>query len=114
MKLKTSEYVIGCRIGETIYLNPHLKHYPELQRAILKHENRHTERISWTDLKLDLENEEIGRVRGEYYRFLLKHPKTLLSFFPFLKIGGKWTFDLGLLFIWTFAAIIGGVIILTL
>ena len=67
MKIKYSQNVIGCRIGNEIYLNPKLEHGSKLHTAILRHEKKHTNRFSWRDLKIDLNNIDLRNVKKEYY-----------------------------------------------
>ena len=107
MKLEYINTGIGNRVGNTIYLNTKLKQFPELHKAILSHEKKHTGRFSWLDIKLDLKNEEITNLKGDYYKFILTTPNSWLNFLPFMKIKNSWTYDLGLVLIWIFAIFMG-------
>ena len=60
VKTKKINHGIACRIGNTIYYNKALEHYPNLLQAILKHEKKHTEGFTMSDIKMDLKNEEIA------------------------------------------------------
>lgn len=113
MKIKYSPNVIGCRIGDEIYLNPALKECPKLYTAILKHEKNHSSGLRLKDLKMDLNNNELKGVKKEYYTFLLKHPKSLLSFLPISKVGKHWCFDVSSGLIWAFALFVFVMVLIT-
>ena len=107
MEVKYIKSGTGNRVGNTIYLNEELKLYPELHNAILCHEKKHTGGFTWWDLKLDLTNKELKNLKKEYYSFILNHPRALLNFFPIMKLNKQWTYDLSLIFLWTFVVVIG-------
>jgi len=98
MKLTYIDYGVGNRVGDTIFLNKNLKKYPQLHDAILEHEGNHTDDWSFKDFMLDLRNDEIGEVKGEYYRFILTHPRAWANYSPILKLGNQWCFDITLTF----------------
>jgi hypothetical protein len=100
IKIKEISYAVGFRIGNNIYLNKELKAYPDLRKAILKHELEHTDGFSWKDIKLDLLGKNLKSVKSEYWKFIIKNPKSLIQFLPLLKINGKWTLDLMMLGGW--------------
>lgn len=110
MKIKYIDKGIGFRIDNTIYLNSALKQHPELHRAILKHENKHTRGYRWSDIKLDISNKELREVRKEYYKFILTHPKALYNFLPVVKIDNRWSADLTLTAFYLIVIIVGGLI----
>ena len=80
--IKKINHGIACRIGNTIYYNKALEHYPNLLQAILKHEKKHTEGFTMSDIKMDLKNEEIAPFKKEYYDFILKYPSSLTELLP--------------------------------
>lgn len=90
-KVKETNWGIACRIGNTIYLNKHLKKYPELYKAILKHEEDHTSRFKLKDILLDLKQKDWKRI--DYYKFMLNHPKTFVQYFPFWIYEGQFVID---------------------
>ncbi len=98
MKVKYIDYGVGNRVEDIIYLNENLKKYPRLHDAILEHENNHTDDWSFDDFMLDLRNDEIKDVKGDYYRFLFSHPKAWANYSPILKLGDSWCFDITLIF----------------
>lgn len=93
MKIKYANNTVACRIGDTIYLHPDLIMYPQLYTAIVNHEKQHTDTFSWKDIKLDLENVDLKPHKKLFYKFIIKHPKTILGFMPIARIDGKWTLD---------------------
>jgi len=106
MKVIEIDYGTGNRVGDIIYINKDLKKYTGLYEAVLAHELKHTGGFKWNDLTLDLVNEDIRGVKGDWIRFLTKHPRAWINFFPVMKLGGEWTFDLSILFVWIFMIII--------
>jgi hypothetical protein len=112
--IRENEYIVGCRIGETIYINPNLRElkYLALRERILDHEKRHSSGLETHDLFMDLFNDELKGLKKEYWGFVLSHPKTWVSFLPFTRIDGRWSLDVGLLMIWILA--LGGVTLLSL
>lgn len=103
MKVKHSNSTVACRIGDTIYLHPDLIKFPELYKAILRHEKQHTDTFSWKDIKLDLENTDLKPHKKIFYKFILKHPKTILGFMPITKIDGNWVLDPSMIAVTIFA-----------
>tara|TARA_R100000501_G_C2595266_1_gene94027 strand:- start:104 stop:460 length:357 start_codon:yes stop_codon:yes gene_type:complete len=102
MKIKYIDYGVGNRVSDIIYLNKNLKKYPKLHKAILKHEKKHTSNWDFSDFMLDLKNDEIKGVKKDFYKFLFKHPKSLLNYFPILKLGETWCIDITLIIIYIF------------
>ncbi len=111
MNINYSKNVVGCRVGKEIFIHPELYKHDKLYKAILLHENKHSDGIGLQDFKLDLFNEELTGHKKEFYRFIFTHPRTLLGFLPLTKVGKYWSFDLQLLVIWIivilFVSIIG-------
>lgn len=105
MKIKYINFGTGNRVGDTIYLYKELKKYPHLHEAVLAHEKRHTGRFSMFDFKLDLRNRELSKVKNEWSRFVITHPKTWINYSPVVKLGGQWTVDISLSIIWIAFAI---------
>ena len=105
MEVRYIHFGTGNRVGDMIYLNKNLKKYPKLHRAILKHERKHSGRFKWKDIMLDIQNNEIRKVKREYYSFLFKHPKAFANFLPVLKIDGYWCYDISLICVWAFAIV---------
>ena len=111
MKIKYSENVIGCRIGDIIYLHPDLNSLPSLRKAILKHELKHSNGFNFKDLKIDFSDNDLDDVRKDFYKFLFNHPKVWIGYLPISRFEGKWTIDIAMVGFWLFAiVIIGGVI----
>lgn len=96
------DYGIACRIGNTIYLNKKLLDYPILCKAILKHEHEHSplKRYTLKDLKLDIKGKYFNSVKGQYYKFILKNPKTLVQFLPIGFYKGRLVIDPMMLILW--------------
>lgn len=100
MEIKKIDYGIAFRIGNTIYLNHHLDSYPQLKRAILRHEFEHSEGYGLRDVLVDLKGKHLSRVKKEYYRFIFKHPKSFLQMLPIMKIDDDWIYDPIAIIIW--------------
>ena len=100
LRVNYINYGTGNRVNEDIYLNKKLKKYPKLHNAILLHEKKHTGGISIRDFMLDFKNKELQPVKKDWHKFLITHPSSWLNFLPVLKLGNRWTFDLGLIIIW--------------
>jgi len=100
MKIIAINHGISCRIGENIYYNKKLKKYPELLKAILKHENRHTSGFTLKDIKMDLKNKELIPVKKQYYKFILEHPSSWTEFLPFGIYRHTIVFNPLMIFMW--------------
>ena len=111
LKIKETDWGIACRIGDTIYSNKNLKKYPELYKAILKHEKAHTSGLHYKDFWLDLKGKYIRPVKKQYYQFILKHPKSLVTFLPVWIYDKVIAIDLFQLFFWILAFIMIRIII---
>jgi hypothetical protein len=85
VEIKEIDYGIACRIGDVIYLNKDLINYPSLYAAILEHEKSHSSGFTFKDIKLDIHNPNLKGLKGQYYRFVLTHPKSLIEFLPAWK-----------------------------
>ena len=106
MGIKYSPYVVGCKIGKQIYLNPKLKQHPELHRAILTHEKAHSNKYTKGDFLHDISNKELSGLKWKFYKFMLNNPRTFLGLLPLMKIDDNWVFDVSLSFIWMLFLII--------
>lgn len=94
------DYAIAFRIGDKIYLNKNLDNYPNLKKAIMKHEFEHTDGFGLSDILTDLNGKHLKKVKREYYKFLLKEKKAWYQIIPILKVDGKWSLDLITLVLW--------------
>ena len=101
---------IACRIGDTIYYNYRLEKYPRLLEAILKHEKNHTSGLTGKDILMDLKNEEISSMKGEYYKFILQNPSSLTELLPCWKYNGRLVFNPLISMLWLIIMGIIGVI----
>lgn len=71
MKIKYTNWGIAYRYGNVIEINPILKHYPAVYKAILEHEKGHDVRKKmnfWHDLKF------VFKFNKELLKFSIKHP----------------------------------------
>jgi hypothetical protein len=101
---------IACRIGNKIYINKSIKKWsPKLHKAILLHENKHTDGLSMKDIELDLKNSEISDLKREYYSFVLSNPSSWTELLPVFKYDGNWVVNPMILAMWV---ITGGLICL--
>lgn len=99
---------IGCRIGNTIYLNEHLKEEPKLYDAILNHEKEHTSGFSIKDIKMDLRNHHLKGLKTDYFRWIMSNPRSLTEFLPFGVYNHKFIINpLTLAFYGAFMTILG-------
>ncbi len=83
IKIKETEWGFASRVGDIIYMNKNLKKDSKLYKAILKHEKAHTNEFTREDFLLDWKGKYLRPVKKEYYKFIIKHPKTLIMFLPF-------------------------------
>lgn len=110
MEIKEDKNCVSCRVGDTIYVHPNLKHDTELFRELLTHEKGHSSSYTARDFYHDLFNDSVRKVRRKYYSFMLKNPRSMLFLFPFTKIGGGWTFSFNNLLIWIMGLLVFAVI----
>lgn len=88
-EIKFITHSIGFRVDNTIYLNKNLKKYPELYNKILKHEIEH---IKQGKNRLKNYSHDIKeKFNKEIVFFCLKHPFSILHFFPIIIIEKKVT-----------------------
>ena len=112
MKVKETEWGIACRIENTIYINKNLEKQDfMLYLAILNHELQHSSGYSWKDIKLDLRNEHLNGLKGKYYKFILKNPKSLVEFLPFWVYEKHFAINPSMLAIYGIFLILLGVIL---
>lgn len=100
MEIKHIDYGTGNRVGDMIYINKNLKKYPNLYKAVLEHEKKHSGSFGLSDAHLDFRNEDLREHRREWFKFLIKHPRAWVNFLPVMKLGGRWTVDVSILFVW--------------
>jgi len=100
MEIIEIDYGTGNRVGDKIYINKNLKRYPGLYKAVLEHEKKHTGEFKLKDILLDLSNEDLRKVKPQWIKFIFQNPKSWINFFPILKLGNQWTFDISIFFIW--------------
>ena len=98
--IKKVEWGLACRVGNNIYLHNQLYKIPLLYKALLKHEKEHTDGYSWKDLKIDLTGQHLKHVRKEYWKFIFRHPKTLVMFLPIWKYDNDFSIDPIMLTFW--------------
>jgi len=99
-KILKSDWGIACKIGEIIYLNKNLYKYPKLKKAILAHEKEHSNSYQIKDLLIDLRGKHLQKVKKEYYLFILRYPKSLITFFPVWKFGNAFVVDPIMTLLW--------------
>lgn len=107
VKINYSRNTVGCRVGDEIFIHPELYTAPALYAAVVNHEKRHSNGIKAKDISIDIFNDELKEHKGEFYKFMLKHPRTMLTYLPITKIGKHWTLDLQMLVAWVFAIAVG-------
>lgn len=96
-KVKQSSRIVYVKhglaysVGGQVYLHEGLKDYPDLHNYLLNHELSHS---CMDDYELaDLFCAKPGLSRLNVWLFILTHPSTVWSYFPFMKVNGKWSFD---------------------
>jgi len=100
LPVKYTEYGLASRIGDTIYLNEKLLNHPKLCKAILKHEQAHSSGFEKKDILIDIKGKFLSDVKKEYYKFLLKNPKTWTQFIPIWKYDQKIVIDPMMFLFW--------------
>lgn len=98
-----SKNIVGCNIGGNIFIHPELHKHPKLYKAILSHEKKHSTGFKSKDAMLDLFNDDLKDCKGDFYRFLANHPRTLLGYLPITKVGPYWGFDLEMFIVFLMA-----------
>lgn len=84
LKVILRNYGIADRFEDgTIELNRNLNEYPELKRAILQHEIKHTSnpKLNKHDFLHDLSTQDKIRT-WDMLRFMFRHPLSLVQFLP--------------------------------
>ena len=104
-RLHYSQNTVGCNVGGKIFIHPKLYTVPKLYHAVVSHEKKHSDGFNGHDVAIDLFNDELKDCKVEFYKFMFKHPRTLLGYLPITKVGRYWGFDLQMLIAW--AMIIG-------
>ena len=99
-EIKYSKNTVGCSVGGEIFIHPELYTVPELYKAVVNHEKRHSDGLNGQDIAIDIFNDEFKECKKEFYLFMLKHPRTMMGYLPFSKIGKHWTFDFQILVAW--------------
>ena len=110
-KIIFTDYGIGFKIRNKIYLNKNLKKYPKLYKAVLKHEQEHSDSFTKEDIYLDLEGKYLENVKKEYYLFIITHPRSWVQFFPLLIVDNTLTIDIIMLTLWIILFVILMIII---
>lgn len=111
IELKEVNWGVACRIGNKIYINKNLeKQDVTLYLAIFEHELTHSSRYSMEDVRLDLNNRHLKNLKGRYYRFILRNPKSWIEFLPFWFYEKRLAINpLILMFYGIFFIIVGGI-----
>lgn len=107
VEVKNINHGIACRIGNKIYVNSNLQAFPELYRAILSHEKKHSSGFVWNDMVIDVVNNELRNLKKEYYRFIITHPSSWTEFLPFWFYERRFVFNPLITFIYFFALVLG-------
>jgi len=102
MRIVKTNTGIASRVEDTIYMNKMLDRYPKLKRAILEHENNHTDGFTMKDVLLDIRMDELKGLKSEYYKFILQNPSSWIEFLPIKKYGDVVLFNLPVFLIWLF------------
>ncbi len=95
-KIVYRNYGIADRFEDgTIELNKHLNDYPNLKRALLMHESRHTDnqRMNRKDFMNDLTS--LNQLNMfDMMKFMVRHPLSMIQILPiyWTKTGG-WSYD---------------------
>jgi hypothetical protein len=114
IEIKEIDWGIACRVGNVIYINKNLiKQDVPLYYSILNHELSHSPRFSWKDVKIDLKNNDLKGLKGKYYKFILKNPKSLIEFLPLWKYDKKLVVNPLILALYgIFLIILGGILLI--
>ena len=99
-RLHYSKNTVGCSVGGKIFIHPKLYTVPELYHAVVSHEKKHSNGLNAHDIAIDIFNDELKDCKGEFYRFMLRNPRTFLGYLPITKVGRYWGFDLQMLVAW--------------
>jgi len=80
--INETKYGIAYRIKDDIYINNNLKKYPDLRKAIISHELKHSKGFTKKDIAIDIFNDDLEKFKKQYYAFILTHPSTWTEFLP--------------------------------
>lgn len=108
--IKYIKHGIACRINDRIYLHRDLKHYPALQRAIIKHEKEHTDGFTKKDIIMDFKGLYLKDVKKDYYRFIFTHPSSWTMFLPIAIYEKRLVLDPIMMGVWLLGISLGGFI----
>lgn len=82
MEIKEVDWGIANNFGDVIEINRNLKLYPEMYRAVLHHELKHTDKtFTGYDLIHDISDTRVKTL--DILMFMFNHPKSLTQFIPF-------------------------------
>ena len=103
-----TDWSLANNFGDHIELNKHLREWPELHEAMLRHELGHTDKeFSKEDVLLDLTPGKINY--WMLFKFMCIHPKTFLQFAPIYRKDREWIYDINLSIAWGFMLLaVGG------
>ena len=105
-KIKYINFGIACKVGNTIYINKSIKKYPKLHKALLKHEQEHTDDYDLRDIIIDFQGKYLKSVKRIYYKFLLSTPNAWIQFLPIGIYDKKIVYDPIMIFIWCFLIVV--------
>ena len=98
--IKTVDFGIAFKINDQIYVHKNLKKYPKLYKALIKHEKEHSDNFNLRDIWLDLKGKHLGKVKKQYYKFLLREKKAWYQLLPIMRVEKKWVIDTVMLGFW--------------
>ena len=102
-RLHYSKNTVGCNVGGKIFIHPKLYTIPKLYHAVVSHEKKHSNGFNKNDIAIDMFNDELEDCKGDFYKFMINNPRTLLGYLPVTKVGRYWGFDLQMLVAWVIA-----------
>jgi hypothetical protein len=102
MEIQFVKHGIANNFGDVIELHEGLKEYPELQKALLDHELKHTSnpKFNSTDFAHDMMPTKVKH--WQLLKFMVRHPSSLSQFLPiyYSKRWG-WVYDANLIIIYS-------------
>jgi hypothetical protein len=100
MEIIETEWGLASRVGDRIYINKKLKNNQLLYGKILEHEQNHSKSLKLSDFLMDIDIKELKGLKKQYYRFIIRNPKTWTIFLPIIIKNKSIQLDLGMLVIW--------------
>lgn len=100
--IKEIEWGYAYNIDNVIYINKHLKEYPELYAKVVNHEKSHEPGFTLRNIMIDIRDS----LKSDGFMFVLKYPKSMVQVLPISIIDGIYAIDYFLCMVYGIALIL--------